>query len=228
MPTDQWIPVPSRNEGIEILADGTLMLHALRAQKLTFDAVYDETGTSTNGTLLSLTPRKIRMTIAVPLDHAIKFGYKLSGVNSPLPTGPGNSTVSEELDLSGYARAHYVSSDKYEKWLRKDSFPVPNTIYDPKIPGPTPKAPDKLGSGTDPKAALRDDIVYLQNEAKRNLEEVGRMQGSRSIILKGLCLQYQPGDEIGEIGSAQVNKIIKEVILHTGNGATMTTELILE
>ena len=88
------------------------------------------------------------------------------------------------------------------------------------------KAEDLPGTIGVPSKALRDDTPLALNEANRNLAEVGRMQGRRPLILKGISLTYLPGDEIQDVSGCNVDKVVSEVILHCGE-ETQHTELVL-
>lgn len=219
---DNWTPFQRSAEGVEILEDGTIRLSALRAAGLTYQVTWVSLE---GGKITAIKPYKIRLSVAIPLDHRVSYGYKIAGDPSSLPTG--KAVVADAADIEeGVIRQHYAQAGQtYQKWLRKDSYPTPASVKD-SAGNPTPKAADKLGTAGAKDASLRDDTEYLQHQAERKLGEVGRIQGRKSIFLKGICLQYNPGDSIKDIDGIRVGKVIEEVILHTGN-ETQLTELVL-
>jgi hypothetical protein len=223
-----WTLYPRSVEGIEILDDGTIKLSALRAQatadgSLTYKVTMDP---GNPNHILSITQKKIRLTVAVPLDHSIAAAYKLAcDPTANIPTGPSGVADTQDIE-PGVVRQRYTKAgETYKKYLRKDAYPTPATVLLPNG-NPTPKAPDKLGGDGNEAQAIRDDTKYLRAQAYRRLGDVGRVQGKKSIYLKGVVTSWKPGDFIKDIGGARVNKVVEEVILHCGESG-QKTELVL-
>ena len=223
-----WQVYPRSIEGIEILDDGTIKLSALRAQAtadggLTYKVAYDTMGNPKH--ILSITPKKIRMTVAVPLDHSIIGAYKLATDPTPnIPTGP--SGAADSADMERGVRQHYTKSgDTYKRYLRKGSFPTPETVLNPDGSA-TVQAIDKLGADGNVSQAVRDDTELLRAKAFRKLGDLGRVQGKKSIFLKGVVVSWKPGDFVHDIGGVRVNKVVEEVILHCGESG-QKTELVM-
>jgi hypothetical protein len=217
-----WVPFPRGTEGVEVLDDGTIRLSGPRAQALT----YDKTINPSTNKLDALKARKIRFTAAVPLDHAVRFGYKLSTDPSSLPTGTNVETDIENVSPQFLRQYQFKAGQNAKKYLRKDSYPVPQSVVND-TGNPTEQAEDKLGSSGGKGNALRDDSEFLMNQAQRRLQDVGRLSGKKSIFLAGLVLHWAPGDMIDNISGEKFKRVVSEVILHTGN-ETQVTELVCE
>lgn len=217
-----WDRVDRGCEGLQVLEDGTLLFSALRAQGRTYLAVMDFPDNPNH--IREIKVAKIRLTVAVPLDHTTRAKYKIPcDPTSNIPTGP--ITRAAEDIAPNALRQHYVKAgENFKRYLRRNSWPQPQSI--PDVYGdPTPKVADKLGTGGKPENALRDDTLLLNSQAFRILSDIGRPGGEKSILLKGICPTWKPGAMIGNIGAVAVNKAVKEVIFHTSK--PQLTELVL-
>ncbi len=218
---DTWIPIDRGAEGLQILDDGTLLFSALRAQQLTYIVQMDPAHPTK---ILSLKHKKIRLTVAIPLDHHVKAAYKLPGNPTSTPTGP----VAHADDIAPGVRRQYAlqAGENYKRWLRKDSWPVPASIAN--VDGSARQhVTDKPGSLGIPAQALRDDTKYLMAQAYRKLSDVGRAGGQKSIFLKGIINTINPGDLIWSIGGAIVSKCVLEVTHHMTGTHAGKTECVL-
>lgn len=222
MATTTWTPLDRGVEGIEVLEDGRIRLPMMRVMGKVWETVMDTPDHPTHIKEFKL--RKIRLTLAIPLDHTTRAAVKLTTDPSNLPTG--SQGANEDDIAQGYIRQHYTSAESCKKWLRKDSYPVPQSLKDPYTTADTEKFPDKLGGDGTGGGCLRNDQSYLNAEAIRILNDVGRVAGEKPIILKGVCLDWNPGDVVGNVGDIKVNKSVKEVIWHCGE-TTQCTELVL-
>lgn len=208
-----WFNQARSADGMEIMQDGTLRFSALRAAGLTYLVELDP---GNPNHILSIKAKKIRLTLAVPLDQTVRAAYKLPTDPSALPTGPVSADECSDME-PGRIRQMYVQSGTVcKKWHRVNSWPTPQSV----------KSPDGTETAQMPDGVLRDDTPFLASSAMRKLGDVGRVKGQKSVFLKGLCLSYSPGDLVQSIGPRNVRRVVDQVILHCGEG-TQITELVL-
>lgn len=221
-------------DGLAIDDDGTIWLTGLRAAGALFGfiatmKIYTGGGTDCDPDqieTLTINPRHVRMTVAIPCDSRLNQAVKVSTD----PTGgiqvSGTSTDSDLIDPS-LSRLYYADTNSlYAKEERHGSWPVPQGIEKANVddtidcdPANASQAPDQI---------LRDDTQFCLEHAKRKLEDLGRPDKDATLICP--VIQYIPiGTEIsslvGQNGETKINGVIRSVTYIFVDGQKSVYEL---
>jgi len=162
--------------GLEVLDDGTIFMPTLRELTLAGMAGswrwIGEPYTWGAGTIAV---NEIRCTLAIPCDHRIAAVTKL--INSQLSefddthNSPDLNRISATLDRQDVLDLRGL----YELWLRKDSYPVPQSQQ-------ATKAADKTTRAN----ALRNDTEFLRSHVRRHMVFSGRLKRSGYFSKRGV------------------------------------------
>jgi len=185
-----WTPVPEL-DGLEILDDGGIRMPRLRQDALNWHwtAAPFEVGPDDG---VKITEREIRMTLAIPCDHrcaAVASTAWKKGVGEDADEVV-DSVDTGRIDL-GLDRVSFKNlRGLYRKWLRKDSWPVPQSFF-----AAITQAEDKTGTGTSP--LLVDDVPMLKAHVRHALEMAARLRKSGTLVFKNrICLAWGLGTQV--------------------------------
>jgi len=170
---DSWF-LTFENNGFKRFADGTIWFEGLRDQNLT----YTIKGWNSNN--VTLHPRHLRITCAVPADHGIMESRATpndtSAVAEPLIVEAGYG----ERVAVGVAR-HLFSEPRglFGKEIRDaGAFPEPETVTGATAPG---------------EKTIRDDSALLSQHVERRGKDVGRVEVGGRLIIPHITSNFFPG-----------------------------------
>lgn len=162
--------------GLEVLDDGTILMPTLRELTLAGMAgSWRWTGEPYTWGAGAVAVNEIRATLAIPCDHRIAAVTKL--INSQLSEfddthrSPDLNRISATLDRQDVLDLRGL----YDLWLRKDSFPVPESQL-------STKATDKPTRSN----ALRNDTDLLRSHVRRHMVFAGRLKRSGYFSKRGV------------------------------------------
>jgi hypothetical protein len=163
-------------------ADGTCWLRGARSLGVTHSVT--TSGTSPN-IVVTVTPRLLRMTVAIPADHRLDAVRSLSTdptvIGSNVTTEAGDEDrISQDLSRLYFADTRQL----YQRWLRIDSYPTPESV------GGT-AATEQIGANP-----LRDDSKYLDAHLDKRLREIGRLKRSGRLVIPRLAPSYSVGEQV--------------------------------
>jgi len=183
----------------------------------------------TNADGWDVSARDIRVTVAIPMDHRLTASIGLSNHTLDCPDFFGVWENMPDMDRieSYYKRvAHLDLGRLYELWLRKTSWPRPESLSTAVV-----QATDKLTSDD----ALRSDKTLLQNHLKRTMLDYGRLRKSGTLIFDGFLIStYKPGTLVKDlvpvgvtgIPNFPIHAVVDKVIWHC-TPKYIGTELVL-
>ena len=217
-PTDQLsVPFPIRPEikdsagnwnagpeldGLEVFDDGIIYIPQLRLAPLSSanGAWFWTTGTpystTTVGgeTAINITTTDLRMTIAVQTPHRVTRAYGLPHHTSYSPDFQDiveGLPDMERIEPYHYKTLHLDLRRLYHVWLRKDSWPRPESLSD------EVSQADDYTSLSD---AFRSDLDLMDSHLRRTLYDLGRLQKGGRLRFDGwLVGGYDPGTPIKEL-----------------------------
>lgn len=184
-----WRPGPEL-DGLEVLDDGGIRIPRLRqdASNWFWTAGAFEVGPDGG---VKITEREIRMTLVIPCDHRCA-----AVASTAWKKGAGedaddvvDSVDTGRIDL-GLDRVSFKNlRGLYRKWLRKDSWPVPQSFE------ASTQAEDKTGVGTS--LALVNDVPMLKAHVRHALEMAARLRKGGNLVIKNrICLAWGLGTQV--------------------------------
>lgn len=190
--------------GLEVMDDGTIFMPTLRELTLSgMPGSWRWNGTPYTWGAGAISTNEIRATIAIPCDHRLSAVCKL--INSQIAAfddtfrSPDLNRISTSLDRQDVLDLRGL----YECWLRKNSYPVPQSQQ-------SAKADDK----TTRTNALRNDHDYLRSHGRRHMVFAGRLKRMGYFGKRGV---FSTNIELGKEFSF-VSSMIE-------GGATVTTPI---
>lgn len=177
------------NDGLLIDADGTIWLQGLREAGITLLI-----RTIDDGAAASVAARKLRVTIAIPCDHRLHYGEKISVDSSDLPLNEAASGDESRMEffldtllyqeVSGNRDQVGDRPGVISKEIRVDSYPIPQSS------GGTVAA-DLDGIGAT--ASLRDDTLKLEDHVSKRIKDFGRVDKTGYIFIRDILAPLEPG-----------------------------------
>jgi hypothetical protein len=189
--------------GLEIFDDGTILIPTLREFPLAqMRGSWHWTGDPYAWGAGTIAANEIRATVAIPFDHRIAAVCKL--INSQLSEfddthrSPDLNRISTDLDRQDVLDLRGM----YELWLRKDSYPVPESQG--------ASMAEDLASRA---YALRNDTDMLRSHVRRHMITAGRLKRSGWFSKRGCfsTAHLELGKEFSFITSILQNGATKTV-----------------
>jgi hypothetical protein len=207
---DYWFQ-STQQDDFQTDADGTIWLRGLRGLPTPQSFGVSFSGTAPN-IVITAWPAAIRMTCAIPCDHRVTGGYKISSDPTPglqVYEFTSGSSDANRIDPS-LSRLHFVDARQlYSRWQRYNSFPQPQSA------GGTQAA----------NQILRDDSGYLTTAVQRKLEDIGRVGKNNNPRIPYLNFAFEPGMAFESMGQWNMAAMLKEVSWVAPDEGPQFTEL---
>ncbi len=182
-----WLLCTNGSDDFTIEPNGRIRLNGLRNISTTGTGTFQLPGKAGRYQFpLDIKSGTIRATFAIPLDHAVRAGYRLaSDINAstlPIQTNPDADRIA-----TSYSRAAFENlggQNLYDYWIRNKSYPTPNTRL---------TAPGGLSS------IIRDDLPYLAKQAQIRAYQMLRIPKSGELIYPFILPDFRPGVSISTL-----------------------------
>lgn len=182
-------------DGFTTATDGTIQVIGLLTAGSTYET--QESGTSPNITL-TITPRKMRITVAIPCDHRL--------------TKTALSPLGEQDRISNNVKStYYATTGLYAKEIRggtTPSWPIPESC-----------APAHTAA---PSGSIRDDSQYLQSHANRRADVYTRLVRGGQFVCPTMTMAYDVGQQLsiftGSRNGFPIRSVIRRIELKCGPG----------
>ena len=197
-----WQPVSLRGNAVKVSPDAEFIFIDLRDADPA-SATWYQTSNNANGKNYyhdGITPRNIRLTLAVEGDFA------LCGRNTDDPNNTGSRVIAQNFTFATVA-----NQNDYVDWFRNYSFP---------------HGIARLSSGSNwdsyPDAELYSDITRINNHAKLRCADIKRVEISGTLILACVNPSLKPGMSVSIVGSNVIPtySVIKAIAHDAANNET--------
>jgi hypothetical protein len=207
------------SDGIEVLADGTILLPGLREMGFTH-RVWAVGTTAVLGEV-----RNLRMTLAIPCDHRLNRHAVISSdsdaANANYFPIDADDDAGNDGDIDPRLRRMYaaVARDSYRHDIRRDGWPEPEVA---------------VGSNPHADGDIQCDCTDVMAHLLARLREHGRVNISGSLVIPRMTMNFAPGLQVGYLGSYPIRGVVRRISIVSnadpggGNDLAQFTELILD
>ena len=183
-------------DGFTVAIDGTIQVIGLLNEGSTYQV--EESGEFPNK-VLTITPRAMRITVAIPCDHRL--------------TASAQSPIGEDDRISNDVRStYYATTNLYSREYRggtNRSWPIAESTQ---VGTPHPAA----------NGYLRNDLPYLQAHATRRADIYTRLVRGGQFVCPTMSLAYDVGQQLsiftGSRNGFPIRSVIRRIELKCGPG----------